>query len=51
MERKTVSKPAKKEKIDYECPVCMELCAEPVKTPCQHLFCLSCQKQLMKIGS
>lgn len=47
----TTTKKDPKSKEDFECPVCMELIAEPVKTPCQHLFCLSCQKQLMKLNS
>ena len=29
---------------NYECPVCLEFCAEPVKTPCGHFMCLQCQK-------
>ena len=24
---------------DYECPVCLELCAQPVLTPCKHFMC------------
>ena len=35
----------KKAKADFECPICLEIIAEPVRTPCNHLFCLSCQKQ------
>jgi hypothetical protein len=35
----------------YECPVCLELCAEPVKTPCGHFFCLQCQKKLLTSGN
>lgn len=34
----------KKAKADFECPICLEMIAEPVRTPCNHLFCLSCQK-------
>ena len=37
-------------KEDYECPVCMEFCAQPVVTPCKHFFCLPCQKNLMNKG-
>ena len=40
----------KKTESDYECPVCYEVCAEPVMTPCKHFFCLVCQKQVMKNG-
>eukprot|EP00347_Sterkiella_histriomuscorum_P019741 403340466 len=33
---------------DYECPICYELIAEPVVTMCKHLFCLSCQNQVLQ---
>ena len=29
---------------DYECPVCLELCAQPVLTPCKHFMCFQCNK-------
>lgn len=35
-------------KEDYECPICMLFIAEPIKTPCEHLFCLSCHKEALK---
>ena len=35
----------KKKNEDFECPICLEIIAEPMRTPCNHLFCLSCQKQ------
>ena len=40
----------KKSAQDYECPVCMYICAEPVLTPCKHMFCLSCQKAIVSMG-
>lgn len=40
----------KKQDLQYECPVCLDFCAEPVMTPCKHLFCLSCQKKIQKDG-
>lgn len=27
---------------DYNCPICLNLLYQPVKLPCEHLFCLSC---------
>merc|ERR1712038_740818 len=30
---------------DYECPVCLELCAQPVMTPCKHMMCFQCHKR------
>lgn len=50
MEKKAVSS-VLKTKSDYECPICLDLIAEPVRTPCNHLFCLSCQKQVIKLNS
>lgn len=41
MERKKPVEEEKK-KADFECPICLEIIAEPVRTPCNHLFCLSC---------
>ena len=38
-----------KTKSDFECPICLEIIAEPVRTPCNHLFCLSCQKQVIAV--
>ena len=36
---------SKKTKADFECPVCLEVNAQPVTTPCKHVFCLTCQKK------
>ena len=46
--KKTVE--LKKTVSDYECPVCLSLCAEPVLTACKHFFCLQCSKAVMKMG-
>ena len=35
---------------NYECPVCLELCAQPVLTPCKHMMCFNCQKKLAQAG-
>ena len=40
----------KKSIKDYECPICYEICVEPVITPCRHFFCLVCQKDIIKRG-
>ena len=42
---------SKKTVSDFECPICMTLLAEPVKLPCNHIFCLVCQKKVMKNGN
>ena len=31
----------------YECPVCLELCAEPVENECGHYFCFACEKKIL----
>ena len=31
----------------YECPVCLEICAEPVASECVHYFCYACQKKIL----
>ena len=31
----------------YECPIDLTLCAEPIKTPCGHYFCLQCAIKLL----
>ena len=36
---------------DYECPICLCFTAEPVVTPCKHLFCFQCSKQMTQMGS
>ena len=35
---------------NYECPVCLRLCAQPVITPCKHMLCFDCNKELIKKG-
>ena len=35
---------------DYECPVCLELCAQPALTPCKHFMCLACFKKVTEHG-
>ena len=35
---------------DYECPVCLELCAQPVVTPCKHFMCFQCHKRVVEAG-
>ena len=35
---------------DYECPVCLELCAQPVLTPCKHFMCFPCNKRVVSAG-
>ncbi len=44
MEKKGIPKKVEEEKkkADFECPICLEIIAEPMRTPCNHLFCLSC---------
>eukprot|EP00466_Bigelowiella_natans_P003262 jgi/Bigna1/86790/estExt_fgenesh1_pg.C_130250 len=34
--------------MDYSCPICFETMAYPIKTPCGHIFCLSCMKDMAK---
>ena len=41
---------ANKQASDYECPICMEICAEPIVTPCGHFFCLQCQTTVTSLG-
>jgi hypothetical protein len=36
------------EKIDFECPICLEIMFKPARTPCKHFFCLSCLKNHME---
>jgi hypothetical protein len=56
MEKKVVTKKPvaeekkEKKKEDFECPICLEIIAEPMRTPCNHLFCLSCQKQSIMVN-
>ena len=33
-----------------ECPVCLELCAQPVKAPCKHTVCFDCSKRMTQMG-
>ena len=35
---------------DCECPVCLELCAQPVLTPCKHFMCFQCHKRVVEAG-
>ena len=35
---------------NYECPVCLELCAQPVLTPCKHFLCFQCHKRVVEAG-
>ena len=27
---------------DYKCAICKTICTKPVKTPCNHYFCITC---------
>ena len=33
-----------------ECPVCLELCAQPVQAPCKHTVCYNCSKRMIEMG-
>ena len=35
---------------NYECPVCLELCAQPILTPCKHFMCFQCNKRVVAAG-
>ena len=35
---------------DYECPICLRLCAQPVLTPCKHFMCFQCSKRVIGAG-
>ena len=32
---------------EFDCPVCFEIVAEPVRSPCDHLFCRGCYKKVL----
>ena len=34
--------------MNYECSICLNLCVQPVTTPCNHFFCFECEKQVMQ---
>lgn len=38
------------ETCDYDCPICYQLCVQPVVTPCNHFFCFKCEKEILKKG-
>lgn len=40
-----------KNKDDFQCPICLEIMAEPIVTACKHYLCLSCHKEAKKIKS
>ena len=47
----TVAKTAGGKTIDdYECPICLEFCTQPVITPCKHFFCHKCSKAVQNMG-
>ena len=48
--RSTSPKVRGAQRDDYECPVCLELCAQPVLTPCKHMMCIGCQKKIAQAG-
>ncbi len=33
---------------DFSCPVCLELCSDPITTPCGHNFCRKCLNYAVK---
>ena len=35
---------------DFECPICCNFIAQPIMTPCKHMFCLTCSRQVAKAG-
>ena len=35
---------------DYCCPVCLELCAQPVLLPCKHFLCYQCNLKIIEAG-
>lgn len=34
------------EKLDYTCPICLQIMAEPVMFPCKHHICYECTKNI-----
>ena len=48
MERKLISN--SKLVTKYDCPICLNLCVQPVTTPCNHFFCFECEKQIVLSG-
>ena len=45
-----ISKVKGAQRDNYECPVCLELCAQPVLTPCKHFMCFQCNKRVVAAG-
>mmetsp|Transcript_2644 Transcript_2644/g.6077 ORF Transcript_2644/g.6077 Transcript_2644/m.6077 type:complete len:401 (-) Transcript_2644:180-1382(-) len=39
---------ARLQTMDYSCPICFLLMEQPVKTPCGHIFCITCMKDMSK---
>ena len=33
---------------EFDCPICFELCVQPVLTPCNHFFCFQCEKEMLE---
>ena len=46
----TKTTPGGKTMDDYECPICLEFCTQPVITPCKHFFCHKCAKSVANMG-
>ena len=45
-----ISKVKGAQRDNYECPVCLELCAQPILTPCKHFMCFQCNKRVVAAG-
>ena len=40
----------KREEFDPCCPICLTVMVEPVKTPCEHIFCKNCLTDFIKLN-